>query len=222
MGKRGIQVLGIACWHVRVLEHNARRVVHAQVQQVWPQIVELDRPARVTSRKMGILLRGEPAGRGAIQERAMSVLMMEATAARRKRGQLPTQSCWGEGDPQVRKCGGARTRIWLISANVLHKEVMREPYKELERLHRRETQKMKGMATWGTSKSGARVTRAQTNCKRYGKALMRTTPEKRKTACSSVKEIEGHYDGPSTWDYSSGNPATYSKSTMDRVGHPHC
>ena len=33
--REGVQVLGIACWHVRVVEHSARRVVHAQVQQEW-------------------------------------------------------------------------------------------------------------------------------------------------------------------------------------------
>ena len=31
--REGVQVLGIACWHIRVLEHSAGQVVHAQVQQ---------------------------------------------------------------------------------------------------------------------------------------------------------------------------------------------
>ena len=48
---------------------------------------------------MGILFGEEQAGRGAIHERAMLVLLVEAAAARRKQGQLPAQSWWGEGDP---------------------------------------------------------------------------------------------------------------------------
>ena len=51
-------MLGITCWHVRVVEHSARRVVHAQVQQEWTQTIELERPACVMSRKMGILFWG--------------------------------------------------------------------------------------------------------------------------------------------------------------------
>ena len=31
--REGVRVLGIVCWHIQVLEHNARRAVHAQVQQ---------------------------------------------------------------------------------------------------------------------------------------------------------------------------------------------
>ena len=31
--REGIQALGIACWHVRVLEQKTRRVLHAKVQQ---------------------------------------------------------------------------------------------------------------------------------------------------------------------------------------------
>ena len=48
---------------------------------------------------MGILFGEEQAGRGAIHESAMLVLLVEVAAARRKQGQLPAQSWWGEGDP---------------------------------------------------------------------------------------------------------------------------
>ena len=97
--REGIRVPGIACGHVSVLAQNARRVVHAQVQQEWAHIVESERPARVTSQKMGSLLGQERAGRGAMQETAMLVLVIEAAADRRKLEQLPTQSWWREGDP---------------------------------------------------------------------------------------------------------------------------
>ena len=80
---------GIACRHVRVLEHNARWMVHAQVQQEWAQIVELERPAQV-SWKRGILLGEERAGQGAIQERAILVLIMEVAA----------RGCWSAGRAQ--------------------------------------------------------------------------------------------------------------------------
>ena len=81
------------------LEHSGRLVVHAQVQQEWAQIVELETPACVMSRKVGILLGKEPAGQGVIHERAMLVIMMGVAAARSKQGQMPTQSWWGERDP---------------------------------------------------------------------------------------------------------------------------
>ena len=81
------------------LEHSGRLVVHAQVQQEWAQIVELETPARVMSQKVGVLLRKEHAGREATRERAMLVPMLEVSAARRKQGQLPTKLLWGEGDP---------------------------------------------------------------------------------------------------------------------------
>ena len=86
-------------WHVRVLEHNARRVIRTQVQREWVRVVELERLARDTGGKMGILLGWGRAGRGAIHKRAMWVPMMETAASREKRGQLPTQSWWGEGEP---------------------------------------------------------------------------------------------------------------------------
>ena len=80
-----------------MLEHSARRVLHAQVQQEWAQIVESDRPARAGRGEsfwgMNLL------ARGAIQETAMLVLMMEAAAGRGKQGQLPGPSCWGENYP---------------------------------------------------------------------------------------------------------------------------
>ena len=94
-----IQVLGIACWHVGVLEHNPRWVDHAQIPQEWAHIVALERPARVTSRMMGIFWGEERAGQGGMPERAVLVLLMKAAAARRKRGQLPTQSWCGEPPP---------------------------------------------------------------------------------------------------------------------------
>ena len=94
-----IQAQGIDCWHLRGLDHNAQQVVHAAVQQECAHIVELEMPVRVTSQTMGSLLGEERASRGAIQERAMLVLMMEAAAARRKLGQRPTRSCWEEGNP---------------------------------------------------------------------------------------------------------------------------
>ena len=97
--REGIQVLGIACWHVRALEQNDRRVVHAQVQPEWAHAVEAEKPTGATSWEMGSLLGQERAEPGAIQERAMLVLVMEAAAARRRLGQLPTQSCWGGGGP---------------------------------------------------------------------------------------------------------------------------
>ena len=58
---------------------------------------------------MGILPGEERAGRGAIQQRALLVRMMEAAAARRKQGQLTTQSWSGRGTPQDREGAGART-----------------------------------------------------------------------------------------------------------------
>ena len=60
--REGVQVLGIAFWHIRVLEHNARRVAHAEVHQVWAQIVELEGPTRVTSREVVLLLGDKRAG----------------------------------------------------------------------------------------------------------------------------------------------------------------
>ena len=61
--------------------------------------VELEGPDRVASRATGSLFGEERAGRGAVQERAVWVLLMEAAAARRRQGQLPAQSWWGEGSP---------------------------------------------------------------------------------------------------------------------------
>ena len=76
-----------------MLERSSRQVGPAHVQQEeGAQFVESETPARVSSWKVGILLGKERAGRGAVQERATLVLMMEPAAARRKRGQLPTQS----------------------------------------------------------------------------------------------------------------------------------
>ena len=62
--REGIPVIGIASWHIRVLEQEARRLIHTQVQQEWAQTDELDRPARVTSREMGSRFGAERAGRG--------------------------------------------------------------------------------------------------------------------------------------------------------------
>ena len=93
-----------------MLGHNARRVLHAQVQQAWAPIVEVEGPARVTSRGLGLLLGEERAGWGAIQDRATLILVMEAAAARRERGQLPGPAWWWGGRiPQARMGGGART-----------------------------------------------------------------------------------------------------------------
>ena len=86
-----------------VLEHNARWVVYAQVQQAWAQIVELEGPARGKSQEVALLLGDARAGQGAIQERAKFVLMMEAAVASRKRGQLPRPAWWRAGrTPKVR------------------------------------------------------------------------------------------------------------------------
>ena len=108
--KEGVQSLGIACWHVRVLEQAARRGLHAQVQQEWAHIVGLEGPGRATSQTTGSLFGAERVGREVIQERAMLVLLMEAAAARRRQGQLseqpgrgeedhPGQGGWGYADP---------------------------------------------------------------------------------------------------------------------------
>ena len=71
-------------------------VVLGKVQQECSKIVDLEPPARVMSRKVGILLGQERAGRGPTPERAMLVPVMEVAAARSR------DSCrhsWGGGRP---------------------------------------------------------------------------------------------------------------------------
>ena len=46
--REGDQVLITVCWHIRVLERSARRAVHAQVQQAWTRVIDLEGLARVT------------------------------------------------------------------------------------------------------------------------------------------------------------------------------
>ena len=98
--REGGRLSSLVCWHIQVLEHNARREVHAQVQQAWTLIEGLEGLAWVTSRQVGLLMGGERAGRVAIQDRAILVLMMEAAAARRKQVLLPGPAGGGGGgDP---------------------------------------------------------------------------------------------------------------------------
>ena len=106
----------MVCWHIQ-LERNARPGFHAQVQQAWTLMVGLERPARVTSREVGLLIAGERAWRAAIPDRAVLVPMMEAAAARRKRVMLPGPAGWGgrgppwakwlEGRGPPRRCSAA-------------------------------------------------------------------------------------------------------------------
>ena len=75
--REGIQALGIACWHVRVLEQQPRPVLHTQAQQKW------GRPLLRAGRWAAFLGRNELGG-GGYRKRAMLVLLMEAAAARRR------------------------------------------------------------------------------------------------------------------------------------------
>ena len=79
-------------------------------QQAWTLTEGLEGPPRVPSRGAGILMGGGQAGRAALQDRAILVLMMEAAAARRKRVLLPGPAGWGWGGwVQAKVGGGMRT-----------------------------------------------------------------------------------------------------------------
>ena len=97
--KEGGQSIGIACWHVRVLEQAARRDLHTQAQQMWARIAALEGPARVTSQTMGSFLGAERAGPEEMRGRAMVFLLMEAAMARREQGRLSEQPGRGREDP---------------------------------------------------------------------------------------------------------------------------
>ena len=84
------QWLRIVGWHMRVLEHRTRQAMRMQVQQAWQPLIGLEGSARAVSGRSFLGLMGkERAGRMAVQDRAMLVLMMEAAAARRRLRSLP-------------------------------------------------------------------------------------------------------------------------------------
>ena len=106
--REGGRLSSLVCWHIQVLEHNARREVHAQVQQAWTLIEGLEGLAWVPSREAGLLMGGERTGRAAIPDRALPILMAEAAAARGRRrrllawwgwGRPPGQNGWRDEDP---------------------------------------------------------------------------------------------------------------------------